>query len=170
MDARTPFVLLEPVPATLWQRLLRRKPRENAVVEINNRFARAAHVRDVTLSDIYGICQDHRADLSVVGGRLERLYRDYLTHCLTDRQLSAEELADLAHLKAVLRIGDETAARIHDYAARQIYARSVGEVLADGVIDEAEREFLRALQRDLSIPGRVADRIVDAKRRQRTDT
>ena len=168
MDARAPFVLLEPVAPTLWQKLLRRKPRENAAVVINNRFARAENVRDVTAADVSGICRDHRARYGAhVAGRLERLYRDYLTWCLADRRLSAEELADLAHLKAVLGIGDATAAAIHDYVTRQVYCRSVGEVLADGVIDDDERAFLAQLQQELAISGRVAGRIVEAKRRQR---
>ena len=166
---RAPFARLDPVQPTLWQKILRRKPRENAVVVINNRFADAASVRDVSPAEVAAICREHRVELTgPVGGRLERLYRDYLAHCFSDRRLSQEELADLAHLKAALRIGDETVAAIHDYVARQVYSRSVTEVLGDGIIDEAERAFLAQLQRELALSARAASRIEDSKLRQRS--
>jgi hypothetical protein len=39
-------------------------------------------------------------------------------------------------------------------------------VLADGTIDENERDFLRRLQDHLAIPESVAENIVDIKQRQ----
>jgi hypothetical protein len=167
-NPRLPFMPLPHAEPTLWQRLLHRRPRENAFVEVNNLLAAAPSVRAIDATDVQRICRLHRVELrGPIAGRFERLYRDYLLYCLEDRHLSDDELADLQHLRVVLRIGSEAALAIHEYAARHVYSRSVGDVLADGIIDEDERAFLSALQRTLSIGPRTADRIEQTTRRVR---
>ncbi|HSK20507.1 MAG TPA: hypothetical protein VK912_15240 [Longimicrobiales bacterium] len=166
MTARLPFVQLPTARPTLLQRLLRRRPRENAVIEINNLLAAAKHVRTVSRSDVSRICTEHRTSLSgPLAGRFERLYRDYLAYCLEDQHLSDDELADLAHLQNLLDIHAAAAARIHEHVARQVYRCSVADVLDDGVIDAVEREFLGRLQHDLAISGRAAHRILEVNMR-----
>lgn len=166
MTGRPPFVPLPPARPTLLQRLRRRRPRENAVIEINNLLAAATTVRAVSRSDVGRICAEHRTSLSgPLAGRFERLYRDYLAYCLEDRHLSDSELADLAHLQNLLNIHAAAAARIHEHVALQVYRRSVADVLDDGVIDTAEREFLGRLQHDLAISGRAAHRILEVNMR-----
>lgn len=163
-----PFTFVEPVRPSLSQRLLRRKPRENAPIEVNNLLAAAASVCDVTRADVDRICAEHRTTADgPLAGRFERMYRDYLTYCLEDRHLSAGELADLAHLRGILRIAPETVADIHEYVARSVYSRSVADVLDDGVIDAAEREFLGRLQQELALSGRAAYRIIESGKRIR---
>ena len=167
MAARSPFTEMSPQTPSLAQRLLRRKPRETAFIEINNLFARAPQVREVPHGDVVRICEDHRQDLrGPLGARTERLYRDYLVYCLEDRHLSQDELSDLDHLKTALKIGDESVAAIHEYVARHIYCKSVTDVLADGVIDDSERAFLARLQETLSLSSRAASRIMEAKIQQ----
>jgi hypothetical protein len=162
-----PFTPLTPARPTLGQRLLRRLPRENAVVEITNLLASAGSVRDVTRDDLAPVLEAHRTTLSgPLAGRFERLYRDYLAYCLGDRQLSEDELADLAHLQRLLRIPADTAFAIHEHVARQVYSRSVADVLDDGVIDIEERAFLGRLQQQLAISGKAAHRILESKLRQ----
>ena len=166
---RQPFQPLPHVRRTIVQRLLRRRPRENAHVEVNNLLADSTSVRDVQRADVDRICELHRTTLSgPLAGRFERLYRDYLAYCLEDRHLTSEELADLAHLQNLLRIAAETALAIHEHVARQVYSRSVAEVLDDGVIDATERDFLGRLQQELAISGRAAHRILEARMRQQS--
>ena len=168
MSDRTPFVQLPPVRRTLSQRLLGRMPRENAVVEINNLLAAAASVRDVPRARVASICETHRTSLAgPLSGRFERLYRDYLAYCLEDRHLTGDELADLAHLQKLLEIPADSAAAIHEHVARQVYRRSVAEVLDDGVVDADERKFLGRLQQELALSGRAAHHILESKMRQR---
>ena len=161
-----PFTEQTPRRATVWQRLLGREPRENAVIEANNLFARAVAVRDVAPEEIDWICQRFGIDLRrELSGRAERLYREYLIYCLKDHHLSEEEHADLRHLQRVLRLDPQSVAAIHENVARQVYSRSLAGVLEDGRIDAAERAFLDRLQRDLAIPDRAVQRIVDAHRK-----
>lgn len=165
---RRPFIPLLPVRRTLTQRLLRRRPRENAVVEINNLLACADSVRDVTREDVLRICEEHRTTLGgPLAGRFERIYRDYLACCLEDRHLSSDELADLAWLQKLLDIPAPATAAIHEHVSRQLYRCSVAEMLNDGVIDAGEREFLGRLQQELAISGRAAHRIMEEKMKQR---
>ncbi|HSJ08757.1 MAG TPA: hypothetical protein VK928_02560 [Longimicrobiales bacterium] len=166
---RRPFAPLPFVAPTLLETLLRRRPRENAFIAINNLLAAAACVRDVSPLDVLRACDEYRADIrGPLGARLERLYSDYLLFCLEDRHLSAAELSDLAHLRTVLRIDDHAAARIQDHGARHVYGRSVDEVLEDGVIDPGERDFLDTLRRELALSGRAAGRILERKLQQRS--
>lgn len=161
---------MPPLRRTIVQRLRGRRPRENAHIEINNLLAASASVRDVQRADIDRICELHRTTLSgPLAGRFERLYRDYLAYCLEDRHLSSDELADLAHLQKLLRIDAETALGIHEHVARQVYSQSIAEVLDDGVIDAAERDFLGRLQQELAISGRAAHRILESRMKARLD-
>jgi hypothetical protein len=115
-----------------------------------------------------GICRDYGVNVrSLFRHELERLYREYLVYCLTDRRLSAEELADLEHLRSLFGLDAETVETVQRNVARQLYLKSVDEVLADGTIDPEEREFLLRQRTNLSIPEAIAENILDVKRRQR---
>jgi hypothetical protein len=157
-----------PTRSTVLDRVFRRQHVEDAVTEINNLFAKAVRVRNVSSEDVerilsrYGIARDGE-----MPGQPDRLYRGYLLHCLADRQLTGEELADLEHIRAVLRLDAGTIELVHRRVAREVYSRTVDEVLSDTGIDEAEREFLRQLREHLEIPPGIADNILDMKQRQR---
>lgn len=165
---RAPFMFIAPRRPTLLQRLLRRHPRENAPIAVNNRLAEVNRPLEISAEEVNGICARHRADLhGRMQGRFERLYRDYLMYCLQDRRLSDDELADLAHLKTILRIDPVSAAAIHEHVARQVYSLSVAEVLKDGVIDAEESAFLGRLQHELALSARAAHRIIESGLRRR---
>jgi hypothetical protein len=167
---RRPFERLPLKSATLLQRVLAKRPRENAWIEVNNLLADADSVRDVRPEQVARVADHYRMPLrGEFLGRLERIYRDYLLFCLADAKLSPDELCDLAHLKRILRLNDRALCEIHERVARQVYAQSVDAVLADGRIDAAEREFLSSLQQELAISSAVVDRIMQARRARLQD-
>ena len=53
-------------------------------------------------------------------------------------------------------LDEEIVDAIHRNVARQVYLRSVNEVLADGTIDAREREFLAMLRAQLGVPDSIA--------------
>jgi hypothetical protein len=162
----TPFRTLPLAGRSPLQRLLDRRPRENAWIEVNNLLAETRDVRAVRPEQVARIAERYRIPLrGEFCGRLERLYRDYLLFCLADRRLTDDELCDLAHLKRIFRLSDTVVSAIHESVARQVYSHSVDEVLADGRIDPREREFLHTLQQHLALSGRVAQRIIEQKKR-----
>ena len=158
-------------PRELWRRslvdvLLRRKPAANAWIELANALGRS-RIRDVTPDDVGRISRDY--GFNVVGEfrtELESLYRDYLLFCLKDRHLSDEEIADLSWLASLFRMENGTRDAIQRNVTRQLYFKSVSEVLADGAIDDQEREFLRKLQEQLAIPDSDAENIIAVRERQ----
>jgi hypothetical protein len=165
--SRLPFTRITPQRRTLVEWLLQRRPPGNAVVALIDTLNAADSPRRVTDDAIAAIERTYGVSFrKQFRGDLERLYREYLLFCLTDRQLSDDELADLAHLGRLLGLDSDVCDAIQRNVTRQVYLRSVAEVLADGTIDEHEREFLRRLQEQLSIPPAVAENIVDVRERQ----
>ncbi len=149
------------------QRLLRRKLPRNALIDLVNLLGSVDSPRAVTQTDLDRITRVHRVNpVNYFRGELEVVYRDYLVHCLEDRRISDDELADIAHLRALFGLDATTCDAIQRNVARQVYLRTVSEVLADGTIDEAERDFLRKLQEHLSIPRNIAENFVDIRQRQ----
>lgn len=163
----SPFRPVEPLRPTLLQRLLGRSPPSNALVALIGRLRAADSPRDVSPSELEAISREHDLDIRTrFRAELEVLYRDYLLHCLTDRRLSHEELADLEHLRGLFGLDADAARNVQRTVTRQLYLKSVEEMLADGTVDPDEREFLRRLREDLSIPESIADNILDVKKRQ----
>jgi len=164
---RPPFLPLTQARPRLLDRVLRRRPAANAYVELNNLLAGARDLHDIEESDVERICRAYAIDVrGAFGARCRQLYRDYLTWCLTDRRLHDDELSNLAHLATLLRLDATTTSGIHRSVTRTVYLRTVEEVLADGDISEAEREFLARLGDQLDIPEGSAENMLEMRRRQ----
>jgi hypothetical protein len=169
-DRMSPAIPFAPRPAgpALIHRLLRRAPAA-AFVEINNLLAATARVRAVPADAVLAICLRYRVDLLAdLGVLCASLYRDYLRFCLRDRRLTDEEVADLAHLQDILGLGDDTVRRVHRQVAREVYSRTVEEILADAEVDSEERAFLTQVRENLRLPAGEADNILEVKSRQRS--
>jgi hypothetical protein len=164
---KSPFVEVRP-KLRAFDRFLRRRRPEDAAIEVNNLFARAVRVRSVTADEVHAVFERYGIRIPDAAPR-EKLYRDYLRYCLSDRRLTDEEVADLDHLRDVLHLDAGVVDLLHRRVAREVYSRTVDEVLADAAIDEAERQFLTTLRQHLAIPDAIADNIVDMKQRQRGD-
>lgn len=90
---------------------------------------------------------------------LAGFYRDYLYQCLQDRVISDAEAEDLAHLKLILSLNDQTVDALHHEVVHAIYEASVEEVLSDGRLDADEQRFLERLQHDLTLAEDIAQAI-----------
>lgn len=86
-------------------------------------------------------------------------YRDYLHQCLKDHVISEGEAEDLAHLKLILGLNDQTIDEIHHAVVNIVYEASVEDVLADGRLDADEQRFLERLQYDLKLSEDIAREI-----------
>lgn len=162
----TPFAGRQPLRRTWLDVLLRRKPAANAHIELALALGRNG-VRGVTPDDVAGISRDYGFNVLIeFRNELENLYRDYLLFCLKDQHLSDDEIEDLAWLASLFRLENGTRDTIQRTVTRQLYFKSVSEVLADGTIDDREREFLRKLQVQLAIPASDAENILAVRERQ----
>jgi flavin-binding protein dodecin len=138
---------------------------------IEDVLARAPRVRDVPAARLGELAASRGVDLA----RRYRparcnLYRRFLEHCLVDRNVSADETADLAHLRGLLQLDDADVARIHEDVVHAVYGSALDQVLKDHRLDPDEEEFLRRLGSALQIPPEAAERLyqeAEARSRQR---
>lgn len=141
------------------QKLLKQRPEENAVIEVNNLLA-SKPIRQISQSEIsdieshYGISLEQEFKLN-----LEEFYATYLNYCLADKTLSNDELEDLKHLKMILSLDDNTVDNLHGKLGAIIYKKSFEEAVADGRLTKEEEAFLSKLETDLKLPKQLAEKI-----------
>lgn len=130
------------------------------IAEIEGLLADAARVRDVTVEQVRQIAVRHGVDF---GARLvparRNLYRRLLEQCVLDGAVSAEENAELTHLKEILGLTDADVEPVHDDVARAAYGQALAQALEDHRIDADERAFLARLQSDLRLDPETAERL-----------
>ena len=138
--------------------------RSTAEHHLEDLFGTHVRVRMVEAAAVARALEGQPAAAAARAG--ERVYREFLRTCLVDHRLSAEELSDLEHLRSILQLDEARVSLIHRGVAREVYSRSVEEVVADGRVDEEERHFLTELRDRLEIPHPIAENILDVKARQ----
>jgi flavin-binding protein dodecin len=143
-----------------------RSKRASTFEAIEDLLAASSNLRDVSTQAVDAVCEDNGIDLE---RRFEsdrkHLYRRYLAYCLEDKELSEEENADLEHLRALLHLGWDEVAFVHDEVASEVYGMAIREVLADLEIDAGEEAFLRRLRGELRISDAVAADLLARGRR-----
>ena len=151
------------IEPSFFQRLFNKKPKENAVIEINNLFSESNCIKDITIEDIHSIAEKYNVKLlKEFHEDLELFYRIYLKHCLSDKKLSDDERDDLLHIKNIFNLNDKSIESIHNDIAGLIYKTSVEKVISDGRVDLDEKEFLIKLKNDLALPTNIADNIYNS--------
>lgn len=155
-----PFV---PQPAVLPNRVQRwigREPKKNAVVDIRNLLAQAQRVSGLRETDIRAVSETYDVDpCRTFPAELEAIYGEFLSHCLKDKVLSAEELSDLRHLKRLFGLSDVTVERVHERVVGEVYQEGVAEAVADDRLSADERTFLARVQTELRLAEHVRERI-----------
>ncbi|WP_026999835.1 hypothetical protein [Eisenibacter elegans] len=151
---------------SLWDKMLGKKIKSNAVIELNNLLA-TKDLLDISLEEVQAISASYEVNFSTeFQDEIKGFYRQYLHSCLDDKYLSQEELRDLRHLKYILGLNDKTVNQIHEELAGQIYKNEVEKLLQDHRIDDRERAFIQQLQNDLKLPDEIAERIYSTSSRQ----
>lgn len=144
---------------SFFQKVLGKKIKENALIEINNLLAEK-ELKTITVEDVYAIANKYGVNFHTdYDHEIADFYKEYLKSCLEDKFISNEELEDLRHLKYILEINDKVIESIHQDLAGLIYKREVEKVIHDGELDEEERLFIEKLQNDLKLPKDVANKI-----------
>ncbi len=152
-------------------RLSGRVGKASLVREIEDVRARAARVSDVPAARLGELAASRGVDFAR-RYRTARcnLYRRFLEHCLVDQSVSAEEAADLVHLRGLLQLDDADVASIHEEIVHVVYGSALDQVLKDQRLDPDEEEFLRHLGTALQISPVAAGRLyqeAEARARRR---
>jgi hypothetical protein len=148
-------------------RRVRADPETAAVSDLRALLARAPRIRDMPTDAAARVVARRDVPLASLGEQVLAIYTEYLRYCLQDHHLTVEELADLGHLRLLLRIDRNDADLVQRRLAREVYSRTVEQVLTDSTIDDGEREFLAKLRAELNLPDSVADNIETMKAKQR---
>lgn len=155
----TAFAVKKFKQPSLLKNLLGIQPKENALIAINNLLA-TANLATITSKDIQSIACDYGVDLrKSFLPELHAIYREFLLHCLTDTNLSQQELEELRSLKMALSLTDEEVRKINQELTGGIYRMEVEKALRDRRLTEEEKSYLREMQLNLKISDALAEKI-----------
>ncbi len=150
--------LIDLTDATFMDKVLRREPRENAFVEINNLLA-CVPIFGLDRETInrslekYGISQDESRS------RLLNFYSIVLKHFLGNEDLDKSQVERLHHLKYIFTLNDNEISSIHRNCVQPIYRMQVRRLIADGQLTEDEKAKLHDFAERLYIPKDYAKQI-----------
>lgn len=136
---------------SLTDKILRRQPRENAYIEINNLIA-SAPIDQVTKDDIDRILVKHDVDAERTKPRLVEIYSRVLTHYTQDFEISDEEASGLLHLQEILAINGDEAGSVHAAVLYPIFQNAVKNAIFDGKLTSEEERWLNIVAKKLRIP------------------
>ena len=161
------FILKDLKRPSLVQKLLKRIPKENAVIEINNLIAKnQENLTKISLEEIEQITKKYKINLNKKFKifRLD-LFHKYLDYCLTDQTLDEDEIASIGHLSKLLYLSDSEIKNILSAKTQRIFNQEVQKAVADGQLDKNEIENLEKIKENLLISNDVADSILEKESR-----
>ncbi len=94
---------------TFFQRLFKKQPKENALIEINNLLAEnQENIKGISLDNVIEILVKYNTQMTEQDHQLRLdLLEDYLKSCLTDKKIENQEIEVLEHLKNLLFLNDK---------------------------------------------------------------
>lgn len=151
-NAYGPFVKAPLLERSFWDALLFRQNPENSYIELINALSQTDDVCSIpedfadSLNNKYGtnLHTRHRADL-------DRLYAEFLRHCLVDLSFSLKEVKEIHRLRRLFLIPDAKNSAIFTDAVGETYRRAVKRMIADGKLTDEEQRELNELAPTLYI-------------------
>lgn len=137
--------------ASLFQRLLRRKPKENAYREVSNLLANTP-IKDLPVDSISSILASYRIDPLAEQERLKTLYSTVLAHFANDAELTDDEVEDLRRLRQILGLADRDVLE----SSKSVFREAVKGALNDGRVSDDERTRLATLAGKLCLSETIA--------------
>ncbi len=156
------FELKKNKKPSLIGRILKKTPKENALIEINNLFAKnEKDLTKVTLEQIEKITEKYNLKLNKKFKflRLE-LFKKYINHCLKDQKIDEDEIKTFLHLKKLLHLTDTEIKKILSFETKKIYNSEVKKAVEDGILTTEEKNNLEKLKKNLLINDNLAQEIL----------
>jgi hypothetical protein len=144
---------------SFFQKLLKKHPQCNFVVEIHNLLVNKS-IKKVNLSDINNICLKYKANIKShkYMKDLCDIYKTYLKKCLNDNILTDNDIDELNHLRELLSLDEQETLKLHNSLCGDIYKYAYSELLSSENNDEA---FIAGLQNDLRLPDAIVHPIMN---------
>jgi hypothetical protein len=160
------FTKTELKNAGFFQRLLKKEPSENALIEVNNLLASRALI-EIQLSDVEAILARYKVDFHLTFlNQLKELYERYLKKCLEDEVLTENEIQELNHLREILILKDQDVIGIHEKLGEDIYRKKYDDAISAGSLNKSKEEFLQKIQENLCLPDSIVNKISEESRNQ----
>lgn len=147
--------LIELSEASFMDKVLRREPRENAFVEINNLLA-CVPILELDRGSIEKSLEKHDVSVEDSASRLLNFYSLVLSYFLNDLNLDEKELEQLRHLKYILMLNNSEVGTIHRNRVQPIYQKYVRQAVSDGLLTADEKETLEQMAERLCLPDKNA--------------
>jgi Chloroplast envelope transporter len=132
------------------QRLLKKEPKENAYVEINNLIA-ATPTTNIDKQHISSILERYKLSNEKAKSRLIGIYTQILKHFLKDFRISDGEHEELQRLQEVLWLDKNEASWINSAVINPIFQKFVRDTYLNGVVTEQEKSWLERVCEQLRI-------------------
>jgi len=159
-----PFTQIPLKEQTFFQKLFKKQPKENAIIELNNLFAKSSNLKQVNIEDIENLSTKYKINIRKnFKKKLQDIYKQFFEFCLSDKILSENEIEQLSHLKFLFNLEERIINQIHREISIKVYKKSVDEVLADGKLEDEEKSFLENLKQTLQLPDEIANKIYAKK-------
>lgn len=139
-------------------RLLGRKLKDNAYLEIQNLLAKAP-IGQMAPESVTETLGSYGIALASAVPRLKELYATVLRYFLRDSDLSDAELEDLRRLRNLFGLTDQDVKEVEAAVVNPIYERSVQQALKDRHLSPEEKEGLQSLAKRLRLSDEVAQAI-----------
>ena len=147
-----------------FQRLFKITPKENAIIEINNLLG-SRPLYTIEVDEIEVIAARYKVNLHrKFNSRLMGLYQRYLQRCLSDNNLSEDELNALNSLKHLLALSDNEVTELHNKLVSDIYRKSYEAAISGGKLEKSTEDLIDALQQNIRLPEEIARKISDMSR------
>lgn len=144
--------------ASFMDRLLRREPRENAFVEINNLLACVPILR-LDREAINSCLRKYAVPHEKARSRLLNIYSIILRHFLIDADLGDRELEKLHHLRHILMLDDKEVGSIHKNLVQPVFKAHVRRAISDGELTPEQKAGLEKIAERLYIPKEFARKL-----------
>lgn len=156
------YELKESKKPSFFDKILNRIPKENALIEINNLFAKNENdLTRVGINTIDKIAEKYKLKL---GRRFKKLrlelFDKYLYHSLKDHEIDEYELKVFNHLKEILYLNDTEIKKMISLETQSIYNQETKVAVSDGVLTEQEKCNLEILRNKLLIDNEIAESIL----------
>jgi hypothetical protein len=147
-----PFRVQELSQPGLLKRVLGRKLRENAFVEIENLLANALTIEQLAAADIINILSSYEIPREEAMPHLSSLYKQAVAYFAFDGVLSDDERQTLSKLRYVLDLDENGSTEVEASVLRDTYRQELKRALADGVLSPEEKTRLATMSKSFSLP------------------
>ncbi len=143
-------------------KILKKTPKENAIIEINNLFVKNEdNLTAVKLEDINLIADKYKVNINNKFKNLRiDLFRQYIIHCLQDLKIDEEEITTFQHLKKILYLTDLEIKQVIDFETKNIYHQHVKESVSNGILTDDEKTTLQKLKKNLLISDEDSENMI----------